>query len=212
MLLTLMLKSHICGASGGEAVPLHTFLNSPFTVVSIMAKAVAVSLLQYCPQPETVSNVTEMTDKQIDFLATLIHELTEDSLKRRYLLHLILQALTLLCSQPVNADRFASHNIMTELEAMMEHADELENPDIIANVLWIIACGGLKSTTETAEIFEVLPGMHWYVDVNIRLYLVTKYPAFQPNASLEKRKLMFRLLFCSLHQSMHSMHKMLLIC
>ena len=93
------------------------------------------------------------------------------------------QVLTLLCSQPVNADRFASHTIMSELEAMMEHADELENPDIIANVLWIIACGGLKSTTETAETFEVLPGMHW---LNIRLYLVTKYPIFQPNASLEK--------------------------
>ena len=186
LLLTLMLKSHICDASGGEAVPLHTFLNSPFIVVSIMAKAVAVSLLQCCPQTEIVASDTEMTDKQIDFLATIIHELTEDSLKRRYLFHLIFQALTPLCSQPVNADRLASHTIMSELEAMMEHADELENPDIIANVLWIIACGGLKSTTETAETFEVLPGMHWYVNVNIRLYLVTKYPMFQPNASLEK--------------------------
>ena len=160
LLLTLTLKSHICDVSSVEAVPLQPFLNSPFIFISIMAKAVAVSLLQYSQQTEMVASDTEMTDKQIDFLAAIIHELSEDSLKRRYLFHLILQALALLCSQPVNADQFASHNIMTELEAMMEHADELENPNIIANVLWIIACGGLQSTTESAGTFEVLPGMH----------------------------------------------------
>ena len=156
LLLTLMLKSHICDASGGEAVPLHTFLNSPFIVVSIMAKAVAVSLLQCCPQTEIVASDTEMTEKEIDFFAVIIHNLAEDSLKRRYLFHLILQALTLLCSQPVNANRCASRSIITELEALMECADEPEDPDIIANVLWKIAANGgeLESSTDKLEMLS----------------------------------------------------------
>ena len=41
------------------------------------------------------------------------------------------------------------------------------------------------------------------------LFMVTKYPLFQPNAFI-KKKLTFRLLLCSLHQSIHSMHKTLL--
>ena len=35
---------------------------------------------------------------------------------------------------------------------------------------------------------------------------VTKYPLFQPNVLLQKLKLTFRLLFCSLHQRIHRMH------
>ena len=152
----MMLKSHICGAS--EAVPIQTFLNSPFTVVSIMAKAVAVSLLQCCPQTEIVGNVTEITNKEIDFLAKIVHNLTEDDMKRRYLFYLIFQALTLLSSQPVNANQLTSHSIITELEALMECADEPEDLDIIANVLWKIANGGeLESTTDK---FEMLSGKH----------------------------------------------------
>ena len=38
------------------------------------------------------------------------------------------------------------------------------------------------------------------------LFMVTKYPLFQPNAFIRK-KLTFRLLLCSLHQSIHSMHE-----
>ena len=156
LLVTMMLKSHICGAS--EAVPIQTFLNSPFTVVSIMAKAVAVSLLQYCPQTEILGIVTEITNKEIDFLAKIVHNLTEDDVKRRYLFHLILQALTLLSSQSVNANQLTSHSIITELKALMERADEPEDLDIIANVLWKIANGGeLESTTDK---FEMLSGKH----------------------------------------------------
>ena len=156
LLVTMMLKSHICGAS--EAVPIQTFLNSPFTVVSIMAKAVAVSLLQCCPQTEIVASDTEITHKEIDFLAKIVHNLTEDDMKRRYLFYLILQALTLLSSQPVNANQLTTHSIITELEALMECADEPEDLDIIANVLWKIANGGeLESTTDK---FEMISGKH----------------------------------------------------
>ena len=147
---------HICGASGGEAVPIQTFLNSPFIVVSIMAKAVAVSLLQCCPQTEILPSNTEITNKEIDFLAKIVHNLTKDDMKRRYLFHPILQALTRLCSQPVNANQLTSHRIITELEALMECAEEPEDLDIIANVLWKIANGGeLESTTDK---FEMLSG------------------------------------------------------
>ena len=161
-LLTLILKSHICGVSSGsiQAVPIQKFLNSPFMAISIMAKAVGVSLLQCCPQAELVSNDTVMADKEINFLSVIVHDLTQDSLKRRYLFNLILQALSLLCSQPVNVNQLANHSIVTELEALMEYADELEDPDIVANVLWKIASGGSESTTDTTDTFEVLTGIY----------------------------------------------------
>ena len=129
-----------------------------------MAKAVAVSLLQCCPQTEVVAT-TEMTEKEIDFFAVIIRNLAEDSLKRRYLFHLILQALTLLCSQPVNANRCASHSILTELEALMEC--EPEDSDIIANVLWKIAANGGELESSTDKL-EMLSGncnsyMHLYI-------------------------------------------------
>lgn len=154
-----MLKSHICSVGSVETVPIQTFLNSPFVVISVLAKAVAVSLLQCCPQAKVFANDTKMIEKEINFLSVIVHDLTQDSLKRRYLFNLILQALTLLCSQPVNANQLASHSIVTELEALMEYADELEDPDVIANVLWKIASGGSESTTETAATFEVLTGI-----------------------------------------------------
>ena len=78
-LLTLMLKSHICGVYADEAVPIQPFQNSPFVFISIMAKAVTVSLLQGCPQ---VANDTKMTDKEINFLSIKIHDLSDDILKR----------------------------------------------------------------------------------------------------------------------------------
>lgn len=156
-LLTLMLKSHICGVDADEAVPIQPFQNSPFVFISIMAKAVTVSLLQGCPQ---VANDTKMTDKEINFLSIKIHDLSEDILKRRYLFYLILQALSLLCSQPVNVNQLANHGIVTELEALMEYADELEDPDIIANLLWKIASDGSESTTDTTDTFEVLTGIY----------------------------------------------------
>ena len=173
LLVTLMLKSHICGVSS-VGVPVQTFLNSPFVVISVLAKAVAVSLLQGCPQTEILASDTEMTNKEIDFFAVIIHDFTEDSLQRRYFYYLIFQALTLLCFQPVNANRFASHSIVTELETLMEYADELEDPDIVANVLWKIANGGgVESKTETTDIFEVLPGkiLVTHVDENARSFL-----------------------------------------
>ena len=149
-----MLKSHICGV-GVEAVSIRTFLNSPFIVISIMAKALAVSSLQCCPQAKIVANDTEITIKEIDFLAKIIHNLTEDDMKRRYLFHPILQALVLLCSQSVNANQCASQSIITGLEALMECADEPEDSDIIANVLWKIANGGeLESTTDKIEMLS----------------------------------------------------------
>ena len=162
-LVAIILNSHICSASDGEAVPIRTFLNSPFIVISIMAKAVAVSLLQCCPQTEILASDTEMTDKEINFLSVIIHDFTEDSLKRRYLFHPILQALVLLCSQPVNANQCASQSIIiTELETLMECADELEDPHVIANVLWKIANGGgLGSTSETTNKLEVLQGISY---------------------------------------------------
>ena len=172
LLLTLMLKSHACDISDNEVVPIQTFLNSPFLVVSIMAKAVAVSLLQCCPQAEIVASDTEITVKEVDFLAVIIHDLTEDSLKRRYHFYLIFQVLTLLCSQPVNADQFANHSILAELETLMEHADELEDPDVIAIVLWKIATGGgVESTSENTDKLEVLPGTSYVFNENARLCL-----------------------------------------
>ena len=163
-LVTSMLKSHTQDDSSVEAVSIKPFLNSSSIFISIMAKAVAVSLLQCSTQAEIVASDTEMTEEEIDFLVVIIHGFTEDSLKRRYLFYLILQVLTLLCSQPVNALKFASHNnIVTELEALVEYADELEDPNIIANVLWKIAIGGgVENTTETAGPFEVLPGIYLY--------------------------------------------------
>ena len=159
-----MLKSHICDDGSVEAISIKPFLNSFSIFTSIMAKAVAVGLLQRSIQAEIVASDTEMTEEEIDFLVVIIHGFTEDSLKRRYLFYLILQALTLLCSQPVNADQFARHNnIVTELEALVEYADELEDPNIIANVLRKIDIdGGVKNTTETAGTFELLPGIYLY--------------------------------------------------
>ena len=166
LLVTLMLKSHICSVRSVETVPIQTFLNSPFVVISVMAKAVAVSLLQCCPQTEVVAN-TKMTEKEIDFFAVIIHDLTENSLKRRYLFYLILQVLTLLCSQPVNANQFASHSIITELDTLMECVDEPEDSDIIANVLWKIAANGGELESSTDKL-EMLSGncnsyMHLYI-------------------------------------------------
>ena len=43
------------------------------------------------------------------------------------------------------------------------------------------------------------------------LFMVMKYPLFQLNALLEK-KLTFQLPFCSLHQSIHIMHKHCCVC
>ena len=167
LLLTLMLKSHICGV-GVEAVSIRTFLNSPFIVISIMAKALAVSSLQCCPQAKIVANDTEITIKEIDFLAKTIHNLTEDSLKRRYLFHPILQALTLLCSQPVNANKCASQSIITGLEALMECADIPEDSDIIANVLWKIANGGeLESTTDKIEMLSGNCNSQMYIHIHV---------------------------------------------
>ena len=172
--LTLLLKSHIFGFSSVETVPIQPFLNSPFLVVSIMAKAVAVSLLQCCPQTEIVASDTEMTEKEIDFFAVIIHDLTEDSLKRRYLFYFILQGLTLLCSQPVNANQCASHSIINELEAVMECVDEPEDSDIIANVLWKIAANGgeLESSTDKLEMLSgncnsYMPSVYIYKDKSL---------------------------------------------
>ena len=78
-----MLKSSISGVSDDEAVPIQAFLNSPFAFVSIMAKAVAVSLLQCCPQVKVFANDTKMLEKEINFLSVIVHDLTQDSLKRR---------------------------------------------------------------------------------------------------------------------------------
>jgi len=161
LLLTLILKSRMCGVSGGsiQAVPIQNFPNSPFLAVSIMAKAVAVSLLQCCPQVELVAADSVMVDNEINFLSVIVHHLTQDRLKRRYLFNLILQALTLLCSQPVNANQLASHSIVTELKTLMEYADELEDP-VVANVLWKIVSGGeSQSTADTTETFKVLTGI-----------------------------------------------------
>ena len=42
------------------------------------------------------------------------------------------------------------------------------------------------------------------------LFMVTKYPLYSNRMLYFRTKLMFRLLFCSLHQKIHSMHKTLL--
>ena len=119
-----------------------------------------------------------MTDKELDFLTAMIHELTEDSLKRRYLFHLILQALTRLSSQPVNANQLTSHRIITELEALMECADEPKDLDIIANVLWKIANGGgLGTTSETTDKLEVLQGIS-YMWMNMQVFNLFRTSVF----------------------------------
>ena len=47
-------------------------------------------------------------------------------------------------------------------------------------------------------------------DLGWLLFMVTKYPLYSNRMLYFRTKLTFRLLFCSLHQRIHSMHKTLL--
>ena len=87
-------------------------------------------------------------------------------MKRRYIFHPILQALSLLCSQSVNANQCASHIVITELEALMECADEPEDSDIVANVVWKIANGGeLENTTDIIEMLSCNCNSYMYLHI-----------------------------------------------
>jgi len=140
-----MLKSLSYNATSVEAVPIllnsiKTFLKSPFFCTTVMVKAIAVILLQQSPQIGLTVSDIGITDKEVNFLVVVIHDFSQDDLKRRYYLHWVLKVLTLLCSQPINVSQFASHSILSELEILMGCAGEHE--DIIANLLWKIAIGG----------------------------------------------------------------------
>ena len=153
-MLTLTLKSLSYDATSIEAVPIllnliETFLKSPFFGTAVMAKAIAVILLQQSPQIGLTASDIGMTDREVNFLAVIIHDLSQDDLKRRYYLYWVLQVLTPLCSQTINAGHFASHNILTELEMLMGCSGEHE--DIIANLLWKIATGGGEESMEVTD-------------------------------------------------------------
>jgi len=153
-LLTLTLKSLSYDAASIEAVPIllnliETFLKSSFFGTAVMAKAIAVILLQHLPQIGLTVSDIGMTDREVNFLAVIIHDLSQDDLKRRYYLYWVLQVLTPLCSQNINAGHFATHNILTELEILMGCSGEHE--DIIANLLWKIATGGGEESMEVTD-------------------------------------------------------------
>ena len=155
-----MLKSLPYNATNVEAVPIllnsiETFLTSPFFGSAVIAKAIAAILLQQSPQIGLTITDIGVTDKEVNFLSAIIHDLSQDDLKRRYYLYWVLQVLTLLCSQPINASHFANHNILSELETLMGCAGEHEN--IIANLLWKIATdGGGENSMEVTD--ETLSG------------------------------------------------------
>ena len=150
-----MLKSLPYNATNVEAVPIllnsiETFLTSPFFGSAVIAKAIAAILLQQSPQFGLTITDIGMTDKEVNFLSAIIHDLSQDDLKRRYYLYWVLQVLTLLCSQPIHTSHFASHNILSELEILMGCAGEHE--DIIANLLWKIATdGGGENSMEVTD-------------------------------------------------------------
>lgn len=155
-LLTLLLRS-LCKNSV-EVLPtllnfIQSLMKSHFVIIAVMAKAVATQL-QLCA--ETTGDIALM-DKEVDSIAAIIHELSQDSLKRRYYLNIILQVLILLCSHPTNITRFASHSIVAELQTLMETANEAE--DKIAIVLWKIASGGETDSENICEAIDSpIPG------------------------------------------------------
>jgi len=119
-----MLKSLSYDTTHIEAVPIllssiETFLKSPFFGTAVKAKAIAVILLQQSPQIGLTASDIGMTDKEVNFLSVIIHDLSQDDLKRRYYLHWVLQVLTPLCSKPNNTSHFAIQNILSELEILM---------------------------------------------------------------------------------------------
>ena len=140
-----MLTSLSYNVKSVEAIPIllnsiQKFLKSPFLGTAAMAKAIAAILLHQSPKIGLTVSDIRITDKEVNLLAVIIHDLSQDDLKRRYYLYWVLQILTPLCSQPINTSRFATHIIVTELETLMEYAEYHE--DIIANVLWKIATDG----------------------------------------------------------------------
>jgi len=149
-----MLKSLSYNATNIEAVPIllnsiETFLTSPFFGSAVIAKAIAAILLQQSPQIGLTITDIGMTDKEVNFLSAIIHDLSQDDLKRRYYLYWVLQVLTPLCSQPNNTSHFAIQNILSELEILMGCSGEHE--DIIGNLIWKIATGGGGESMEVTD-------------------------------------------------------------
>ena len=110
-----------------------SLLSSPFMLVAVLAKAVA-HLLTY---PQVTKNNMELTDGEVDHIATILCRLSQDKLTRVYFSSIILQVLRLLCSQPVNKTQFMQRGVVVHLQTLMEVSSEAE-AGVIANILWTI--------------------------------------------------------------------------
>ena len=111
-------------------------MTSHYTLVSVLAKAVAVCLQSCCPQ----SVSTGLTHEEADIISLTLVQMSEDSIKRKYS-SIVYQCLLLLCSHPSNLDLFIDRNVVDDLQTLMEYSTEVET-DIIANVVWKIASRG----------------------------------------------------------------------
>ena len=89
-----MLKSLRCSTDVNtvEAAPdlldsVQRFLRSAFIGVVVTAKAIVVHLLWHVPQVGLTVGDTGIVDKETEFLTAIIHDLCQDSLRRRYYLY-----------------------------------------------------------------------------------------------------------------------------
>ena len=157
-LVTVLLKllQKIPTSAADEAAPamLHfvqTLTKSPFMLVCVIAKACFVYLQSYL-QPNADTRILVQSG-EVDFIAKIIHDLPQDSLRRRYYLSTTLHILQLLCSNSMNTTHFASHRTLSELERLMDGTNE-EEEAIIADLIWKISGG---SHTETEYTYKSLP-------------------------------------------------------
>lgn len=132
-------------------------MKSPFIMVAFMARAVYAHL-ECCLQVSR-SITTDAMDKEIDHLVATIDHLSRDRLGRRYYLKIIIESLTLLCSNEKCTFYLANHKVMNELQRLMENAKEVE--DVIASLIYKIVTGGgeigrIKVHTE----LSYLPGIY----------------------------------------------------
>ena len=108
-----------------------SLLSCPFMLVAALAKAVIYLL----PCSPITKNNVELTDGEVDHMVTILSRFTQDKLTRRYYSHVFLQVLCLLSFQPANITQFMKHDIVANLESLMEVSEETE-ADLIANILW----------------------------------------------------------------------------
>ena len=149
LLLTLLLKlpqdSYI-NFQGNQYVShlngyIQLLINSPFTMLSLLAKAIAAHLQSFCPQMAHSSGV-ELTQQEAEIIPVILRHLYRDNLKRRYYSSVIYQTLLRLCCHPFNISLLVNCDVVNELQKLMESCTESGEEDIIASIVWKISSNG----------------------------------------------------------------------